>query len=249
MKATLRVLASIIASSALAFTAIAADQPTSFEPSPKQPEKRAEWNVWVEVLMVSMPLEKGLALLPELRAPDKIEGAVTQMLKAVERKEATITGWPAGTSPDRMRFVIETIPEKRYPAGLDQAFAPKDPVAPSANISTRAASDSPIFTTFETRNIGATLEAEPTVLSGGQSISLSLVAQRVGFLGWDSYDTVRMLSGKVFATDHPRFFSLKATTATMLRNGERQLIAIHKLPPPDNEIEFFIVHALATPAK
>lgn len=32
----------------------------------------------------------------------------------------------------------------------------------------------------------------------------------------------------------------------MLRNGERQLIAIHKLPPPDNQIEFFIVQATAT---
>lgn len=207
MKTALNVLACIAAASAaLTVATVAADQPAGFEPPPKQPEKPAEWNVWVEVLMVAMPLDKGLALVPDLRSPDKIDRAVAQMLKAVEQKEATLTGWPAGSSPDRMRFVVETIFEQRYAAGFDRGAAPKDAVAPSPNATASAASDSPAFAAFETRNIGATLESAPTVLPGGQWIDLSLVAQRVGLLGWDSYDAVKMQSGKVLKMDHPQFF-------------------------------------------
>jgi hypothetical protein len=68
----------------------------------------------------------------------------------------------------------------------------------------------------------------------------------VGFSGWDSFEAVKMPNGKVLSTDQPQFYSLKATTTVMLRNGEHKLIAIHKLPPPDNQIEFFIVRATAT---
>lgn len=246
MKTSLRFFASIASFAVFISAAIAADQPGGFEPVPKPPEKPAEWNVWVEVLMISVPLEKGLAILPDLRAPDKIDAAVTQLLKAVERKEATLTGWPASYTPDRSRFVVETISEQRYAAGLDRGAAP---TAAAATVASNATPAAPIFATFETRNIGATLEGEPTVLPGGQSINLALVAQRVGLSGWDSLDAARIQDGKVLKLDQPQFFSLRTTTTIVLRNGERKLISLHKLAPPDQQLEFFIVQAVATPAK
>lgn len=249
MKTFLRVLSIVAFLAGSHWAMAAADQPGGFDGSNRPPGKEPEWNVWVEVLMVALPQEKAFALLPDLRSPDKIDGAVAQILRAIEAKEATLTGWPAGSTPDQTRFVVETIFEQHYTAGFD--LSPVSGRARTAQPKTGepAAAGAPIFTTFEVRNTGVTLEAEPTVLPGGQWINLSLVPQRVAMRGWDSYEAARLPDGKVLNLDHPQFYTLKTTATVLLRNGERKLLAVHKLPPPDTQIEFFIVQATATPAK
>jgi hypothetical protein len=67
--------------------------------------------------------------------------------------------------------------------------------------------------------------------------------------GFDSYDTVITQKGRVAKVDQPQFFSMRTTTTVTFRNGQRSLLAIHKLPQPDNQIEFFIVQASASPSK
>lgn len=249
MKTSLRLLSTFAAFAVLTRASVATDQPGGFTPGPKQSEIAPQWNVWVEVLMIALPHEKAVALLPNLRSPDKIDGTVAQMLQAVEKKEATVNGWMAGSTPDQTRFVVETIFEQHYTAGFD--VSPVSGRARTAQPKTDepAAAGGPIFTTFEVRNTGATLEAEPTVLPGGEWINLSLVPQRVAMRGWDSYEAARLPDGRVLNLDHPQFYTLKTTTTVLLRNGERKLLAVHKLPPPDTQIEFLIVQATATPAK
>jgi len=55
------------------------------EAAQKQTQGDPQWNVRVEVLMVAMPQEKALAILPDLRDSAKIDGAVTEILNAINR--------------------------------------------------------------------------------------------------------------------------------------------------------------------
>src|SRR5687768_5664891 len=77
-------------------------------------------NVRVEVQMVSMPLEKGLPLLPNLRDPDSIEGAFSQIQKMIATGVATLIAWPAVATTPGQRAVTEDIEEVRYPSEFSE---------------------------------------------------------------------------------------------------------------------------------
>ena len=200
--------------------------------------------------MVAMPQEKALALLPDLRDPAKIESAVAQILTAIDRKEAMLMGYPVVQTMDGGRGVTESIVEQRYPTefvfpntpqGAGQGEAPPAAAAAISEPTTPAA--------FETRNVGVTLEVEPHVSSDGDWIRVDVVPQRVVLLGFDSYDAVKTASGKAVKADQPQFATTKTTASLRLRNGQRCLLAVHKLPRPENQIELFIIQAFATPTK
>lgn len=212
----------------------------------------AQWNVRVEVLMVAMPQDKLLALLPDLRDPKKIDEAVAQLMTAIQRKEAILTGYPVVQTLDGKRVVSETILEKKYPTEFEPPLVPQNagaaappPVADALKIN-----DLPLPTAFEVRNLGVSLEVEPHVSSHGETTHLrDVVVHRVELLGFDAYDAVRTASGKVLKIDQPQFFSSKVNTSLTVQNGQRTLIAVHLLPKPENYMEVFILQAFATPIK
>ena len=249
MKAIPRLLTAITATVLLGSLAFAAEHPTNEPGTRKQTPKDPQWNVRVEVLMVAMPQEKALALLPDLRDPAKIEAAVTQILTAIDRKEATLMGYPVVHTLDGERSVAETILEKRYPTEFEPPTTPQNAGQAPLPAAATAISDTPIPTAFETRNVGVTLEVEPHVSASGDWIRIDVVPQRVILLGFDSYDAVKTASGKVVKIDQPQFFTTKTTANLKLRNGQRCLLAVHKLPQPENQIEFYIIQAFATPTK
>src|SRR4051812_42382917 len=93
--------------------AFAADRSMDDSSPQARGAKDSEWNVRVEVLMVALPQDKALALLPDLRDPARIESAVAQIFAAIDRKEATLMGYPIVQTKDDERGVAETIIEKR----------------------------------------------------------------------------------------------------------------------------------------
>ena len=211
----------------------------------------AQWNVRVEVLMVAMPQDKLLPLLPDLRDPKKIDEAVVQMMTAIQRKEAILTGYPMILTLDGKRGVAETIHEKRYPSEFEPPKVPQNAgaAAPQPAEDANKINDVVLPTAFEVRNIGVTLEAEPHVGNRGESIRIDLVPQRVELLGFDSYDAIRAANGKILKIDQPQFFTSKVSTSLTVQNGQRTLIAVHLLPKPENYMEVFILQAFATPIK
>jgi len=211
--------------------------------------------------MVAMPQEKLLPLLPDLHDPKKIDAAVEQLLAAVERKEAMLTGCPSAITAEGCRAVAESIVEKRYATEFAGVIYPESP-SPAANApnapapasisaaaTQKAINDAALPTAFETRNLGPTLEIEPRVSPKGDIIYLNLVAQRVELLNFDSFDAARTAEGKVVQIEQPRFFTSKATENIALQTGHRQLIAVHLLTKPENYLEVFIVQAFATSVK
>src|SRR5688572_18557586 len=74
--------------------------PTAPDPAPIVPEKR-EFNdeplVRVDVLMISVPEQKALPLIRQLRDPVQFAAAEKTLLEMVGRKEANLEGWPEVT--------------------------------------------------------------------------------------------------------------------------------------------------------
>ena len=196
--------------------------------------------------MVAMPQEKALALLPDLRSPERIEAAVTEIFTAIEHKEAVLMGYPIVCTTSGQRSTSEAVLEKRYPT----EFSPPQIAGTFASGSTAASGEEHVLpTAFESRNCGATLEVEPVVRPGGDWIDLNLVPQRVALMGFDGYEYGQPLTGKILKIEQPQFFTTKIITSTLIRNGQRTLLGVHKLLQPENHIEFFILQAVATPVR
>jgi hypothetical protein len=201
--------------------------------------------------MVAMPQEKAMALLPELRDPARCEAAFTKILAGIENKSILLMAYPMVETLDGIRAVSENITELRYPTEYQ---APQIPKSLDWKIPTKEEKEAEVNaknaipTSFETRNIGSTLEVEPVVSEKGDRITLQFAPQRTELLGYDSFDTVKVL-GKLVKVDQPRFATSKITTNITVRSGEHRLIAVHKLVKPENFIELFIAQAVATPVK
>ncbi|HEY5894497.1 MAG TPA: hypothetical protein VIT91_14845, partial [Chthoniobacterales bacterium] len=177
----------------------------------------------------------------------KTDGAVTQLLAAVQRKEAVLTGYLVVNTIDGVRGISETFVEKRYPTEFDppQNSEAKGSPAPDAN----PVNDVPLPGTYETRAVEVTLEVEPHVSSGGDSIRVDVAPQRVELLGFDSYNATKTASGKILKVDQPRFFVSKTNATVTVQSGQHTLLAVHLLPKPENYMEVFVLRATATPIK
>jgi hypothetical protein len=210
-------------------------------PAPRA--RRPHWNVRIEVLMVALPQDKLLKLLPDLRDPQKVESAVGELLAAVERKEATLMGYPIVQTRDGEKGTSETLDEKRYPADADPAAkpAPGQPPLVDAGQSEPSGAD--------TRNLGVTLEAEAKTGPNGESIHVSLVAQRVAFQGWENIANPAALGAAYARGAQPQFFDSKIQSSVSIPNGGHLLLGVHVLPKPEGHLEVFVLHAAATAIK
>lgn len=207
------------------------------------PSKDARWNVAVDVQMVALPEELTLVFIADFQSGDeaKVEAAVGQLQDLLKKKQAILMGWPWAIGVDGDRIVSETIVEQRYPTEWDPAILVPDPPAtpPAAK---PESSVSP--TGFETRNLGITLEVEPTVLSDGREIVLSLVAQRVSLDEFERFNLGRSKDGQTVHTEQPQFANSKITTTLKVRSGQHVLIGTHLLAKPKNHMEFVIARAV-----
>jgi len=79
MKTTLRFVAAFGILVLLGFNAFADD-------------RGGQWNVRVEMLMVDLPQDKALVLLPDLRDPGKIDSAVSEIIDAINDNQAKLIG-------------------------------------------------------------------------------------------------------------------------------------------------------------
>jgi len=157
-------------------------------------------------------------------------------------------GYPVVQTLDGQRAVAETTLEKRYPTEFEPPSAPQN----SGGQPLPAESPTPAVplpNAFETRNVGVTLEVEPHVLQNGKWIRLELAPMHVSLIGFDSYDVVKMINGNKLKIDQPLFFTTKTNATVTLRNGQRNLLAVHKLVQPDDQLELFIVQAWAESIK
>jgi hypothetical protein len=207
-------------------------------------------NVRVGLLMLTMPEEKFLTLLPDLLDKEKIEKTVPQLLDAVKRKEITLEGYQIIVTKSGQRAVTETVleynagqnsfpffyPGYPYPGYPNPGYIPVTPTTP---------------TSFEARNIGATLEVEPFIEPDGRHIGLNLSPQHVEFFGFADFflDQKRdPFTGLKMDLHQPIFFTSKTTTSVTLVSGQHLLLAVHKKEKPAGMVEIFILDTKLVPA-
>ncbi|EDY16734.1 hypothetical protein CfE428DRAFT_5697 [Chthoniobacter flavus Ellin428] len=208
--------------------------------------------VRVEVQMVSMPLGKGLPLLPNLRDAGSIDGAFSQIQKMIAEDKATLLGWPEVVTKSGQRAVTEDIQEVRYaseygprpPAASASHGGPEKPAPPEPP--QLSAGGAPVPTGFETRNTGATLEVEPVIGPDGKTIDLNIVPQYVRLLDTVAVASGRDANGHDWEIKQPRFYTAKTTTSLTVTTGKRVLLAEFRGPEGSNQIQFFILKAEVT---
>jgi hypothetical protein len=141
--------------------------------------------------------------------------------------------------------VSETIEEKRYPVDDPAAKPATQPAAPSQLVDGGLSEPS----MADTRNLGATLEAEATVSRNGQAIKVDLVAQRIAFLGWENIENPAAIGAAFKKGAQPQFFDAKVQTTVSVPSGGHLLIGTHLLLKPEGYMELFVLQAAAVAIK
>jgi hypothetical protein len=214
--------------------------------------------------MVAIEEGKALDLIPELQSGEqaRVEAAWGKLQAMIRAREATLLGWPMVRAVDGDRSVSESILEQRYPTEFQPPLpAPLEAAAPVARgaaaaapnplVDAKPADEKPTLknivpVSFETRNTGATFEVEATVLDEGKRVHLDLVPQRVELIAMEKNESVMDHGKTIVQALQPLFATSKTTTSLTMRNGERQLVGVHKLVKPAGYIELHLVRAVVT---
>jgi hypothetical protein len=235
----------------LATSPAAVDAQRSYNEARRQAAIHSKWNICVDLQMVALEEGKALDLIPDLQSDDrlKVDAAWNKVQAMIKSKEATLLAWPMVRLADTDRAVAESIVEQRYPTEFEPGPRPKAAGAAAAPVP--AVEDKPVVensipTAFETRNIGATVEVEATVLDEGKRVHLNIDPQRVELLEMEKIRSVLEKGRVIVETPQPLFGTSKTTEALTVLSGERQLIAVHKLTKPAGYIELHFVRAVIT---
>ena len=239
-----RLLAFLLASALSLTTGAYADPATDQRPI----------NVRIELQVVAVPEAIAVPLAAEMMKKDKIEAAYVKIQELLAKGTAKLIGWPIVTTVSGQRAVSEAIHEVRFTTEYSPPtvnLTPNVPanatikIAPSVDVTAFAG----IPAAFETRNVGVTLEVEPSLSVDGKTINLNIVPQDVRLRGFNKVTMeVRGGGGKV-VVEQPEFDVKKLTTSLTVRNGERVLLGVYPTDEPPKHIEFFILKAEAIPVE
>jgi Flp pilus assembly secretin CpaC len=189
-------------------------------------------------------------LVAELMDEKKIEAAYARIQELLAKGTAQLLAWPIVTTHSGQRALVEAIDEIRYATEFDPptvSFTPSFNAAETLKIEPKA--DVTLFeaipTTFETRNVGVTLEVEPVVSADGKTIKLDLVPQHVRLKGYHKVTVEKPSTGGKVVVEQPEFDVLKVTTSLTLKNGQRVLMGVFRVAEPPKHLEMFLLKAEA----
>lgn len=209
-------------------------------------------NIRVEVQIVAIPDELAWSLTNDFAKPEKVEPAYARIQELLKKGGAKLIGWPTVTTHSGNRAVVEAIHEIRYATEYDPptvSFTPSVEMKKETIIEPRADVTllEMIPTAFETRNVGVTLEVEPTLSADGKTIELNLVPQHVRLKGFNKITIEKPASGGKIVVEQPEFVTKKVTTSFHLRSGQRMLMGVYPTDEPPKHMEFFILKADVVP--
>jgi beta-lactamase regulating signal transducer with metallopeptidase domain len=165
---------------------------------------------------------EGVFQMNSVLDPNGLHALLAQINAAGVTTGVDLLSAPRVTTKSGQRAVIEIIREFRYPSQFQPDQKQPDGLLPIQ---------------FETRNIGITLEAEPTVAPDGSSVDLGLVPQIVELMGFvrvrdgqpiplaldptkKGLDQILNASLPKDAVVQPIFSTRKISTSVRLRSGD-----------------------------
>lgn len=204
------------------------------------------WNVSIDLQMVAMDETKAFELISAFRSGEKktVQAAWERLQAMLKSKEAVLLAWPIVRTVDQARAVSETLLEKRYATEFEPPQAPGDNPPPKKPEPVNKATVQGLPLAYETRNLGTTLEVEPTVLENGQRVYLRLTPQHEELLKMEGENQVLTTHNTLITVRQPLITHNKSDLNFTVNNGERQLIAVHKLAKPENFIELDLMRVV-----
>jgi hypothetical protein len=215
------------------------------DPAPYIPPEPLKFSnapqIRVDFLLLSLPVENAIRLLPALHDPERIDSAQAQLLAMVDRHEADLIDWPEVTTSSGERAVSETITEERWYFEPDKPVKlPGEAVLVDEGL---GGSDRPGFLT---RDTGAVIEVLPDLYKDGKTISL-LVAPKLSAKAQKSEPVVgHDPAGQPITSHEPVFSTFKVQTHLEVRNGHRHLLFAGR-SQPDGPMVLIIVGASVIP--
>ena len=169
----------------------------------------------------SLPIADADHLLHEVPADALRYARLREMLASDKARLERLT---VLRTKSGQRAVSESIDELRYGKEFRTRKTPDQPAAgDKTDKSATAAENAIVPVTFETRNVGDTLEVEPVLGPDGITIDVNLVPQSVRYIG-DHAD------GGPHALKTPIFETSKITTSIAVRDGQPYFLGT--LNPP-----------------
>jgi Flp pilus assembly secretin CpaC len=193
-----------------------------FDDLPKQ--------VRVQVEFVELAHEQLTELMLGTEAPANDAALREQVTKLVRDGKATILETLMCVSRTGQKATTESVEEYIYPTEYEPAEAAGtievngDSESEAARKLRRDSAIGPAPTAFETRNLGATLEIEPTLSSDGKIIDLRFVPEIVYHVGNQVWAEWKGEHGNS-PIQMPTFYTLRLTTAVTLADGKPILAA------------------------
>ena len=233
---------------------------------PAAAEKFVPANISICYETFSLPLATAAKLQRELSSDAEL---YTRLVAAVEKQTARQESFTVLRAKSGQKATAESISEQIYPTEYQPPELPnavgvsivpppiKDVDVPTQVPDTAKLKDAPDLgsfdgvktpatpTAFETRNVGVTVEIEPTLGMNGKIVDLRLVPDHVALVG-------RTTSGQGLSTvEMPVFESQRITTAAALHINQPYLLGTINGPPnskidPDSANRVWFAFVTAT---
>lgn len=226
----------------------AARDPFADRAGPPPEPKLAQ--VQVEFVEMSHEALTKLLFLAKPTSPDatKLREQVQEM---VAKNEATVLETQLVVAKSSQKGTAESIHEFIYPTewqppqlpgGVDAAKKPDPPVLSSAFPFNPATP-----TAYDTRNVGSTLEIEPTISEDGKTIEVRLVPELIWHTGNTTWHEGKDQAGNPYKVQMPDFSVVRLNTTITCVNGQYSLAGV--LSPKNDQGEVDMTRKLMVFAK
>lgn len=222
---------------------------------PKQVGFLSGSRVTVDVLMVSLPQEEALRLLPELRDVSRVFDAQDSILRLVANGQAKLISWPEVTVQSGGEGGSKATLEFRFPSPFDQPTGAQTLSGPPMLILSpeehalrllRLAGIIPP-NTFESRQVGATIEVSAVVSEDETAATVRASVELVQMAGMRRVPTTVTERGFTRYVDKPEFHTQKSNPCLTIRDGERRLIFLGRGIEDKPHFNAFILGVKITP--
>jgi hypothetical protein len=184
--------------------------------------------VRVQVEFIEMAHESLTKLLLEPRKGANDADLRKQVQKLVDEQKATVVETMLCTGRSGEKSLAESIKEFIYPTEYEPAEIPNEihTTADGEKVKSdgKEYATGPTPTSFETRNLGSTVEIEPTIGGDGKIIDLRLAPDIVYHVGNETWAEWKGKHGDA-SVRMPTMYSTRITTAVTLATGQPLLAA------------------------
>lgn len=201
----------------------------------------------VQVEYVDLPLATVSNLLFE---DDSAQSDATELRKKVQelvkKGEGKIMETLVATGRSGEKQSAESVQEMIYPTEYEPAEVPLEVDVPDKTggltpedilaLDMMVTPATP--TSFETRNVGSSLEIEPSLSEDNKTIDLKLGQELVWFTGNETWGEHKSRSGNVSKIETPVFYSVRVTTSLTLIDGKPALAAVVSPKDDKGKVDF-----------